>query len=833
MRRSIVHGFTLFCILFSLAAFGQPPAGGGRPGMTGMQAIPRVTIAGKVLDASTGKPLEYATVVLFAKRDGRQITGCVTAPDGTFEMKDLFPGQFRMTVNYMGYKPQSLEDVSPKRGSASLDVGTVRLEPTVIPGRGVDVQADRPEFEYKIDRRVINVGQQQTALSGTAVDALENVPTITVDSDNNVQLRGSSNFTVLIDNRPTPLDANTALQQTPASTIDQIEIITNPSAKYDPDGTAGIINLILKKEKRGGVSGIANANIGLNDVANRTGGDVLLNWRTGKATVYAGVDYNKRAFPGTFRSEQRTYLNDTTLYRDSHGDNDRGGHGYGVRAGIDYSITPKDLVSLGFRAGGHSFGGGSEIRYDEWSLPGGIHAFSRSTDRENHAEDFYSGTFDFKHDFARPGHELQGEVIVNGETGDEESVNRLIDAADSLIQAQRSGESGPSTDVRVKLDYTMPLRTNEKVQAGYQNRINTGDDRNSRYLWDAASGSFVFQQPYSHQIEYSHLIQSLYATYSNEFGRIGVQAGARGEYTGRDIRLKDTGEKFSIDRWDVFPTLHSSYTIAEGRQVMASYTRRVQRPRDWELEPFETWMDAYNVRRGNPDLKPEFIDSYEATFQSMAGQSLFSVDAYYRVTNNKMERVQSLYAPRITLNSMANVGRDYSFGSEIMLNVSPVKPWNVNLMGSLYQYKVEGDLLGRSFSRHSFNWNLRFNNTFRLTATTRLQANGMYNSASVSSQGKRKGNIMTNFSVRQEFWNRALAATFQVRDAFKSGIFDFTTEGEGFTTHNRMKREAPVYSLTMTLNLNNYKRENHQPNENGNGNGESQEGSEEPVGVGY
>jgi outer membrane receptor protein involved in Fe transport len=828
MTRHVLKMFTLFCISLSAAAPAQDRPMTGRPGGPEM---PKVAITGKVLDASTGKPLEYATVVLFAKRDGRQVTGIVTAPDGTFELKDLFPGQFRLTVNYMGYKPHTVEDVSPKRGSVSHDVGTIRLQSTVLPGQGVDIQADRPEFEYKIDRRVINVGQQQTALAGTAVDVLENVPSITVDVDNNVQLRGSSNFTVLIDNRPTPLDANIALQQTPASIIDQIEIITNPSAKYDPDGTAGIINLKLKKEKRGGVSGIANANLGLDDLSGRSGGDFLLNWRTSRATIYVGADYNKRSMPGSSRVQQRTYLADTTLYRYSRGENERGGNGYGIRGGLDYSATTKDQLSLGFRAGGHSFGGYSENRYDEWSEPGGIHDLYNSMDKQDRGEDFYDGNLDFKHDFAKAGHEIQGEIQLEGETGHDEATNRLYNAADSLTEAQRSGESGPSREMRVKIDYTLPLRLNEKIQAGYQNRLNSGTDRNTRYLWDAAAAAFVFQQPYSHRIEYSHLIQSVYSTYSNEYGRIGVQAGVRGEYTGRNIRLKDTGDKFTINRWDVFPTLHTSYTIAEGRQMMVSYTRRVQRPHDWELEPFETWMDAYNVRRGNPDLKPEFIDSYEATFQSTAGQSLFSVEAYYRVTHNRMDRVQSLYAPLIMLQSVANVGQDYSFGSEIMLNVSPLKPWNLNLMGSLYQYKVEGHLMGVPFSRESFNWNIRFNNTIRLTQTTRFQANGMYNSPSVSSQGTRKGNIMANFSLRQEFLKKALSATFQVRDAFKTGVFDFTTEGSGFYTHNRMRRHAPVYTLTLTLNLNNYRRENQDRNESGNG--ESQEGSEEPIGTGF
>ncbi len=815
----ILIGFSLF-----VTAQAQDGPAAGRP--PGAQAAPRVTITGKVLDASTGKPLEYATIVLFAKRDGRQVTGIVTAPDGTFELKDLFPGQFRMTVNYMGYHAQTIGDVSPRRGSVSHDVGTIRLKPAVLPGQGVDIQADRPEFEYKIDRRVINVGQQQTALAGTAVDVLENVPSITVDEENNVQLRGSSSFTVLIDNRPTPLDANTALQQTPASIIEQIEIITNPSAKYDPDGTAGIINLKLKKEKQGGVSGIFNANLGLNDISGRSGGDMLLSRRGSRTTVYAGIDYNQRSRIGTSRIEQRTLLGDTTLFRISRGDNDRGGGNFGIRVGMDFSATARDLLSVGLRVGRHSSEGNSQNRYDEWSEPGGIHALYRSLDENSHGGDFYSLNLGYKHDFAKTGHELQAEAILGGHDGDDEDTNRLFDAAGGIAEAQRATESGPSKDLRLKLDYILPLRAEEKIQAGAQTRISSGEEKTERFIYDPAAGTYVFQQPYSHTIDASHTIHSLYSTYSNAYGKLGLQAGVRGEYTGRDIELEDTGDNFTIDRWDVFPTAHFSYTFVEGRQLMTSYTRRVQRPRDWDLEPFETWMDAYNVRRGNPDLEPEFIDSYETTFQSTAGQSLFSVEAYYRVTHNKIERIQSLYAPRITLHTMDNVGRDYSLGSEIMLNVNPLKPWNVNLMGSLYQYRVEGELLGEPFSKESFNWNVRFNNTYRITPTTRLQANLRYSSPSVSSQGSREGHFDSGFSLRQEFLNRSLSATLQIRDAFRTGKFEFKTDAPGFSTHGRMTREAPIYMLTLTYNINNYKRDRQRENgeRNGNGEGEAQEG---------
>lgn len=809
MKKWII-GLCTFAFFFNIFAQGQK----GK----------NFTLKGKVIDASTKTPLEYATVIVFTLPENQQLTGTVTEKEGTFTLENLPEGKFRIQVKFIGYKTHEIENLTLDQSHPSRDLGIIPLQPTVLPGEGVEIQANRPEFEYKIDRKVINVGQQQTAISGTAVDVLTNVPSVTVDVEGNVQLRGSSNFTVLIDNRPTPLDPNEALQQTPASAIEKIEIITNPSAKYDPDGTAGIINLILKKSHQGGITGTFNTNLGLDDLTNRSGGDFLVNYRLPQLTLYFGADFNARSFPGTLQAEQRTSLRDTTLFRFSKGDQKRGGEGYGIRGGLDYSINEKNLLSVGFRVGGRSFEGNSNNYYQEWNSFNTWDHTYRSKDEMGRDGHFYSTNIDFKHTFSQPDHELLFQLIVGHNTGDEHNKNALFTQSDSLTEGQRATESGPFNDLRLKMDYTLPMGESKKIQAGYQNRLGTGSEKTERFFYDIPAGAYVYQAPFSHEIQYVHNIHSLYGTFSNNYKNLGYQIGLRGEYTGREIELKDTGEKFTIDRWDVFPTLHLSYTLTKGKQAMASYTRRVERPREWELEPFETWMDAYNVRKGNPDLQPEFIDSYEATFQSTVGKSLFSVEMYYRVTHNKIERTQSLYAPRITLHSIDNIGQDYSFGSEIMWNFDVFRFWNINLMSNVYQYWVKGELFGESFSRESFNWSLRLNHTLQLGKTTRLQINSIYNSPSVSSQGRREENFFVNLGLRKEFWNRTVSATLQIQDVFKTQKFEFSNHAPNFYSEVKMKRKAPLFTLTLTYHLNNnQKKEERHPDQPG----EREESSEE------
>ena len=240
---------------------------------------------------------------------------------------------------------------------------------------------------------------------------------------------------------------------------------------------------------------------------------------------------------------------------------------------------------------------------------------------------------------------------------------------------------------------------------------------------------------------------------------------------------------------------------------MASYTRRIKRPRGWYLEPFITWSDAYNVRRGNPDLEPEYIDSYELVYQRYLGRNLFSIESYYRITHNKVERVRSVYAENVLLHTIENVGKDYMFGAEFTVRLNQLDWWNLNLMGNLYDYRIEGTLYGRPFSRSSFNWTARVNNTFKIGKSTRVQLNGMYNSETVSSQGQRGEMYMANAALKQDFMNRKLSLTLMVRDIFSTGEHEYFSEGPGFYNRRLYTHDAPIVMLTLTYNFNNFKQE--------------------------
>ncbi len=791
MKTAFIVAFALLGLAASLGA--QPPMGGMNV---------QVSISGTVVDSVSSEPLKFANVMLYDFRDSL-ITGTITNDMGRFTLKNLRPGIYKVSVKFMGFHKKTIERVRVGPRQPEVDLGVIALRPAVLSVGEVEVTAERPEITYKIDRKVINVSKQYTRTSGTAVDILENVPSVTVDVDGNVSLRGSGSFTVLIDGRPTPLQANEALQQIPATTIESIEIITNPSAKYDPDGIAGIINIILKKGKLRGMSGIFNLNGGLDY---KYGGDFLLSKKGDGITYTFGADFNNREFPGNMESESQTGCPGCADLIKSKGAMRWQWRPYGIHGEVDWRADESNSITAGLRWGGRRMERSSNVTFHEYDIMGNppYEYFSRGGWKRS--GDFYMGSFTYNHKFARKGHELTAEATMSRSEGDEVSKTETFELDGTQKSGQRETETGPWRRIRAKADYVLPLDEKSKIEAGYQARLDASKTQTKTYEYDTSSGEYEYRQDFSHKTEYDRDIQSIYAMFSSNPGKFGYQIGLRGEYTYRSMHLIDTDENFKIDRIDLFPTLHVSYQHSAGTQFMASYSRRIRRPRNWHLEPFLTWFDANNVRKGNPDLKPEYTDSYEAGFQQNSGRRMLSLEAYYKVTHNKTERIQSVYEDQIRLHTIENVGKDYALGVELMLNIGLMGFWNVNVMGTAYDYRIKGKVLGEDFSDESFSWNARLNNTFRLGKATRVQFNAMYNSSRPSAQGTRKSFFLTDAAIKQDLMGGSLSISLQARDLFSTGKFDHTTEGEGFYDHRTFTRKSPSLTFTLSYNVNNYKK---------------------------
>jgi outer membrane receptor protein involved in Fe transport len=794
--------------------FCQPAAEGGADG----------TISGIVVDKQTGQPLEYVSIGVFRMRDSSVVGGVITNSQGIFSMKGLPYGKFFVDAKFLGFKKSRIKGVTIVPAQKSINMGTITLEPANNALREVEVTGQKSQLEYKIDRKVVNVGQQLTAAGGTAVDVLENTPSVQTDVEGNVQLRGSSSFTVLIDGKPSILKGSEALQQIPASTIESIEIITNPSAKYDPDGSAGIINIIMKKQKVSGFNGVVNLSAGTGDKYN---GDVLINFKTNKFTYTLGGEYGDLKFHNTGRSESmRISTNGDTLFQNSSDEGNMHRTNYGVKGGVEYSINDRNTLTFSGRVASRSFGRSSVGNSNELTRPSGLLEYYQSGNDSKNKHFTYNGNLDYFLKIDDKGQQLTSSVTYS--SGPEDRNNDIIkqytDAYGSnldSVEFQNVKQNGAEYNLRIKADYTLPINEKGKLEAGYQSRLEGG---NSDYhLKEFINNQWVEDLSYYNDMDHYDHVEALYATFSNSFSLFDYQLGLRGEYYDRELKQKVNNEKYLVNRFDLFPTVHLSKQLPWNLQVMTSYSRRVNRPDDRDLNPFAMYMDKLNIRMGNPNLKPEFTNSFEMSLQKRMGEAFISVEGFYRRTNDLISQVVNVRDDLVSVYTTTNMNHDISVGSEIMLNLPLTKTWMVNATTSIYHYELIGSLTDEdAVSKTTNTWNSRVNTTLRFKWGMQLQGNLMYNAATITAQGKRDAFYFSSIGVRQELFKKKASLTLQARDVFGKMKFAFRSTGSNFRSYNEMHRESPVFTLTFSYRLNNYK----QQGKRGSGEGGGEETNE-------
>ncbi len=790
MKRLIVGLIASLVFTWNVKADGLPDGG---------------QVRGMVIDQNSKQPIEFATIALFNAMDSSLVTGTITDTEGKFHATKIAEGKYYIKVNFLGYEELHLSEIVIDERNSRLNIGEVTMEASTQLLEEVVITNERNAVEFQIDKKVISVGEQMTSASLSAVEVLENVPSIRVDVEGNVSLRGSTGFTVLIDGKPTVLDPSDVLRQTPASTIENIEIITNPSSRYQPDGTGGIINIITKKNRMLGLQGLFNVKT---NIFGEYGGDFLLNYRKGNANFYVGGDYRNSPRPGETFSERRTTLNDTTTIIEALGDQESLRSGGGLRMGLDWDISPRNNFSLGIRAGEYNGLNNSQLDYLTYRDPYDFETRELSMNESGRGALYYNLTGSFLHKFEQKDHELMLQFNQRFRKGDEFSENLLMDENGTVNQGTKTTERGPSRELEVKLDYTRPIGEKHGLEAGFQLRSGTSDDATELFIYDLDDQDYVLQPEKSNNTNYSRNIYAVYGIFKGESGNLGYQAGLRGEYTDRIISAAESLEEYTMERYDFFPTLHLSYQLPGENQLMASYSRRIDRPRGWYLEPFITWTDMYNVRRGNPALLPEYIDAMELGFIHSREKSQLSLEAYYRIKNNKVERTREVYEEGILLQTFNNVGTDYSLGMEALYNISLFPWWELNFMADLYNYRIESDGNGSGTNYRSFNWGTRMNNTFNIGDRVRVQFDGNYNSATVTTQGQDKGYYSFNAAVRSDFLDKTLSLVLQVRDVFSTMDRVSITQDADFYNYYSRSTRAPVISLTASYRLNNFKQSN-------------------------
>jgi len=777
----------------------------------------RGAIRAIIIDQATGQAMEYANIAIYNSADSSLVTGGITRNNGEFEIKGMPLGEYYLEAHFIGFEKTKVTKIVLDKESPAFNSGSIKLSPSAIEIGSVDVVADKSAVEYKLDKKVVNVSQVISAAGGSAANVLENTPSVQVDIEGNVTLRGSGSFTVLIDGRPSVLSGSDALRQIPASALDNIEIITNPSAKYEPDGSAGIINLITKKNSMNGLSGIINGTIGTRD---KYRGDFLLNYRTEKFNYFIGADWRDETNYGSMASSRETYLGDTTKYLTIDGDRNyiRGGQNF--KGGFDFYLSDKTTFTLSGELGKSKNNRSAEEFIHEYNVPQSFDIYSVNDEISVRENDFFSGTFNFQHKFKKEGHKIEANAFYSGETGsDSDEENEMLTDANynplgTYLAQVKTSEEEKENDLRLKADYTLPFSEVSKLEAGFQSRMERDEQSTSFEEYDPASGTWITSDFFSSAIDFKNDIYAVYATYSNKLGGLEFMGGLRGELTDREIKSSANDSVAALKLYDLFPTLHLSYDIGDKNEIMASYSRRINRPGGWDLNLVPTYYNRFTIREGNPELEPEYTDSYDLGYMLKFGRSYLSLEAFNRITKNKIDRTQALGDDGILYIKSGNLGKDYSTGLELMGNVEFTKWLTVNASISGFNYRIKGKVDGESFDRESTNWSGRMNTTIKFSDNSRMQIQGFYRGPSVSAQGESKASFFTTLAMKQDFWKKKLTATLTLQDPFGTAKFENESVTNDFKSWFEMKREPRVLMLTLSYKINNFKSD-----ERGNGSG--------------
>lgn len=784
----------LISILLLSIGYSQRPVGqaGGKQGGKGNwdpEKMPKIMIKGMVLDGETNAPLEFATITLNSKKDGQVVTGGMTVEDGTFNFQSR-PGRFTAKIDFLSYQSVTIDPVPFERGQREIDLGTITLNISGEVIEGVEIRAEKSETIYKLDKKVFTVGKDLANAGGSAEEILDNVPSLTVDIDGNVNLRGSGNVRMLINGQPSSLLRSgnmNGLRSIQASSIDRIEVITNPSAKYEAEGQAGIINIILKKEEKRGFNGAFNVGAGF---PLRYDAGVQLNFRKDAVNFFVNYSSGYRLNPGFSDEYSRQLVDDYFRRSYKNSDRNREGRNNRFRAGMDYYIDENQTITI---EGSYGFSDDlnvNTVRYLDSLEQNNTINFSQVLDRrEDEIEDETNQEYSlvYVNDFGRKGQELTATLRYDssGET-EASDISQALNG-DPLSNIQNVNIEEIQTNKLVQLDYSKELPNDMKIETGLRTNLRT--IKNDYEVFQIIDNQFSTVDSLTDDFKYTENIYAAYGTLSKTWNeKFSAQIGLRVEQSSIATQFaNNSSQDTSYNFLSAFPSTFLTYNIDSKNALQLSYSRRIQRPRFWYLNPFLTLADDRNVFAGNPKLLPEFTDSYELGYIRYLDQGSFSANLFYKLTTDVITRVRTFNPDGTTLSFPVNLSEEVSYGLDLSANYDLTK-WlrlDANITAFNYNQSADGGQYGIDAS--DLSWFGRIGARVKFWKNGSLQTRFNYRAPRENIQGLRKAVYVMDLGVSKDFLDNNLTVTISSRDLLNSRkrLYiidlppDYFAEGEG------------------------------------------------------
>lgn len=680
-----------------------------------------VTLIGTIEDSKSGKPVPYATVAVLSVGEEKILTGTTTDENGYFNLQASSTNVY-LEISFIGFEKKILRDLNLRNGNNN--VGTIQLVENAQSLNEVEVTTEKSSVEFKLDKRVFNVGKDISSSGMSAMDVLSNVPSVNVNLEGQVSLRGNAGVQILINGKPSVLsdDGSNLLGTLTADMIESIEVITNPSAKYEAEGTSGIINIILKKEEKKGFNGSVSVNTGIPD--NHSIG-VSLNRRTEKFNFFTQFGAGYRSMPSFNENINRNLIDGTSIFSD--GTEYRNEAYYNATLGADYHINDLNVLTLSGRFALEDEDQPSETDFSIYNAENELISNFRRKETTTASNPKYQYDLQYKRQFKNHEDHVLLFSALGSFFGKEQSSVFLNSAIlDSTADPDQQTETNfYQRDFTYQLDYTNPLTKEISVELGAM--YETNDVGNDYAVFNNIGNVWLVDSNLTNNFEFIQKVLGVYATGAYEGKKWGVKAGLRLENTDLNTMLTNTNEANESNYTNLFPSLHTSYKISPTFSVQAGYSKRIFRPRLWDLNPFFNIRNNYNIRRGNPNLQPEFADSYELTGIFIFEKVSLNSSIYHLYTTEVVERV-SFYEDNVNISTPVNIGSRNQTGLEINGKYTPAEWWTLNGDFNYGYFSRKGTFENQNFDFNGDKWFARITTRFKLPAGIDLEFSGDYQS---------------------------------------------------------------------------------------------------------
>jgi outer membrane receptor protein involved in Fe transport len=752
-------------------------------------------ISGKIVD-ETNQGLPSASVALYQSET--LTTGASTGLDGSFSLKAP-PGNYLLKVTFVSFKPYT-KKVQLKADEA-LDLGTIALSPSAQSLEEVTVEAEAKMMEFRQDKRVFNVGKDLANAGSNASDILDNIPSVTVDVEGQVSLRGSQNVRILINGKPSGLvgsDPATALRQLQGNIIERIEVITNPSARYDAEGEAGIINIVLKKQDKAGLNGSFNLQGGYPTLY---GAGATLNYRKNKLNFFTNLNFNYNRSPGRAYSRQNFFYEDTSYYFERDRDQLRGGLDATLRFGADYNINKNQTLTTSFLYSPSRDQNLVNLEYRDFTTGDELLQIVERTDDENEDETTLEGTLSWQKQFDdNKDHKWTADFRFTSERDREQSTitEDTLNRPGTFTQDVDNTEN--QSRFLIQSDYVKPLGEDRSFEIGTRLTLRTIENNYALSNVDE-NGTLVPVEQFTNAFTFVENVYAAYAIYNGAFSKkFTYQTGLRAEYTAISTQLENEAAN-NRDYPNLFPSAFLTYKFNPLNDLQASYSRRISRPGFWSLAPFFGFSDNRNFFSGNPDVNPEFTDSYELGYvRYFEGGSLYS-GAYYRHRTEVIERIRQVDANGFTRIFPVNLATQDAYGFEFNLQYEVAKWFSVNGNLNLFRAITVGNYEGQSFNADNFSSSGRIMNRFKVWNSD-LQVSFNFRGPATTTQGRSLGRYVMDLGWSKDIMKDKATIALSVRDLFNTRYRRNFTQGENFRSYSLFQWRERQITATFTYRLN-------------------------------